>query len=184
MDDSKTEKKLKLSILAVIVLIFCLGITTFALVDETVSLENNVFQTGSIKINLNDGKPVIREDEFLFEPGMTVEKYFFIENQSTWDVYYRIYLDDISGGLADVLKVTVKEGNEIICEGTPNQLKKKMVMTAKQELRMKQRKTLTISFYFPTDAGNKAQSRDLTFTICADATQTKNNPNRSFNSEG
>lgn len=184
MDDTKTGKKLRLSILAVIVLIFCLGITTFALVDETVSLENNLFQTGSIKINLNDGNPVIREDEFLFEPGMTVEKTFFIENQSTWDVYYKIYLEDIAGGLADVLQVTVKDGDEIICKGTPDQLKKKTVMTAKQELRMKQRKTLTITFYFPPDAGNGVQNRDLTFTICADATQTKNNPNRAFNSDG
>ena len=115
---------------------------------------------------------------------MTVEKNFFIENQSTWDVYYKIYLDDITGGLADVLQVTVKDGDEVISQGTPASMQKKTAATAKQELGMKQRRNLTITFYFPPDAGNTVQNRDLTFTICADATQTKNNPNRAFNSDG
>ena len=62
----------------IIVLAFCLCITTFALVYASVSVGNNLFHTGEVKINLNDGKPVIREHEFLFEPGMTVVKDFFI----------------------------------------------------------------------------------------------------------
>lgn len=83
-----TSKKLTASVVTVFVLAICLCITTFALIWATVSVENNLFHTGIVKINLNDGKPVIEEHEFLFEPGMTVKKDFFIENQSTWDVYY------------------------------------------------------------------------------------------------
>ena len=83
MAETKTAKKLTGGIIAIIVLAVCLCITTFALVYETVSVENNLFHTGEVKINLNDGKPVIREHEFLFEPGMTVVKDFFIENDST-----------------------------------------------------------------------------------------------------
>ena len=81
-------------------------------------MNNNLFHTGEVKINLNDGKPVIREHEFLFEPGMTVRKNFFIENDSTWDVYYRLDLDNISGGLAEVLTVTGKDGltNTVLVE--------------------------------------------------------------------
>ena len=29
---------------------------------------------------------------------MTVVKDFFIENDSTWDVFYRLYLDNVTGG--------------------------------------------------------------------------------------
>ena len=58
-DNSKTAKKLTGSIIAVIVLAICLCITTFALVWATVSVDNNLFHTGTVKINLNDGKPVI-----------------------------------------------------------------------------------------------------------------------------
>lgn len=76
MSRPKTAKKLTASIATVIILAVCLCITTFALAYSMVAVDNNLFQTGEIKVNLNDGKPVIEEDEFLFEPGMTVEKDF------------------------------------------------------------------------------------------------------------
>lgn len=62
---------------------------------------------------------MIRPDEFLFEPGMTVKKDFFIENDSTGTVYYRLYFAGVSGDLADVLEVTVKDGNKTLYSGTP-----------------------------------------------------------------
>ena len=83
---SKTKKRLKGSIVAVIVLAICLCITTYAIVWASVSVNENVFQTGKVQNNLNGGEPVIKEREFLFEPGMTVQKEFFIENKSTCDV--------------------------------------------------------------------------------------------------
>ena len=56
-----TVKKLTGSIIAAIILAICLFVTTFALVWATVSVDNNLFHTGTIKINLNDGNPVIEE---------------------------------------------------------------------------------------------------------------------------
>ena len=85
-EKNKTAKKLTASVVAVIILAVCLCITTFALVYSTVAVDNNLFQTGEIKIDLNGGQPVITEHEYLFEPCMTVEKPFYIENQGTWDV--------------------------------------------------------------------------------------------------
>lgn len=78
-DNSKTAKKLTASVVTIIILAVCLCITTFALVFATVSVDNNLFHTGSVEINLNDGKPVIEEHEFLFEPGMTVQKNFLLK---------------------------------------------------------------------------------------------------------
>ena len=76
--NNTTAKKLTGSIVAVIVLAVCLCITTFALVWATLSVENSLFHTGMVEINLNDGKPVIEEHGFLFEPGITVKKDFFV----------------------------------------------------------------------------------------------------------
>lgn len=180
MAETKTAKKLTGGIIAIIVLAVCLCITTFALVYETVSVENNLFHTGEVKINLNDGKPVIREHEFLFEPGMTVKKDFFIENDSTWDVYYRLYLDNVSGGLADVLTVTVKDGEKTLYSGTANELTKQNVVAADDTLKIGEKRSLTVLFHYPEEAGNNTQNLDLTFTLCAEATQTKNNPNKLF----
>lgn len=179
-DKSKTVKKLTGSIIAVIVLSLCLCITTFALVWAMVSVDNNLFHTGRVKINLNDGKPVIEEHEFLFEPGMKVKKDFFIENQSTWDVYYKLYLDHVSGGLADVLEITIKDGEKMLYHGTAAHLGRRDVGAADDLLRLKERRELTVYFHFPEEAGNSAQNLTLTFDLCADAVQTKNNPNKLF----
>ena len=181
MSESKTAKKLTGGIVAIIILAICLAVTTFALVYATVSVENNLFHTGEVKINLNDGEPVIREHEFIFEPGMTVIKDFFIENESTWDVYYKIYLDDVSGGLADVLEVTIKDGGKVLYSGTANELTRQNVIAADDTLKIGQRRDLTVVFHYPESSGNETQNLDLTFTMCAEATQTKNNPNRLFN---
>lgn len=180
MTETKTAKKLTGGIVAIVILAICLLITTFALVYASVSVENNLFHTGKIKINLNGGKPVIREHEFIFEPGMTVKKDFFIENDSTWDAYYRLYLDDVSGGLGSVLKITVKDGDKVLYSGTANELTEKNTVAADDTLKIGQRRNLTVYFYYPENEGNNTQNLDLTFTMCAEATQTKNNPNKLF----
>ena len=161
---NKTTKRLTSSIVTIVILAVCLCITTFALIYSTVSVDNNLFQTGVVKIDLNDGRPVIEEHEFLFEPGVTVEKDFYLENQSTCDVYYKLYFDNVEGGLA----------------GTLSDLTQEKVGAADDILRLNERRELKISFHFPEVAGNKAQGLYVSFDMSADAVQVKNNPNRLF----
>lgn len=175
-----TAKRLTVSMIVIVILSLCLALTTFALVYSTVVVENNLFHTGTVKLNLNDGKPVIEEHEFLFEPGMTVEKEFFVENQSTWDVYYRLYFDEIEGGLAEVLEVSVRDGSKVLFSGKMADLTREKARAADDILKLNERRNLTVSFHFPEEAGNDTQRLYLTFTLCADAVQTKNNPNKLF----
>lgn len=177
---TKTAKKLTGSIVTVVVLAVCLCITTFALVYSAVAVDNNLFQTGEVKINLNDGKPVIEEHEFLFEPGMTVEKDFFLANQSSTDVYYRLYFDNIEGGLSELLEVTVRDGGKTLYTGKAAELTKANVGAADDLLKSGERRELTISFHFPEETGNSGQALYLSFDLKADAVQVKNNPNRLF----
>lgn len=174
------KKKLARSITAIAVLAVCLCITTLALVYSMVSVEGNLFQTGIIKINLNDGKPIIEENEFLFEPGMTVEKKFFIENTGTWDVYYKLYLENLEGGLADVLEVSVRDGDTVLYSGSASDFIKEKTGAVQESLRLGERRELTMTFHFPEDAGNQTQNLYLSFDLRADAVQTKNNPERVF----
>ena len=172
------RKKLTASVVTMVILAFGLCVTTFALVYSIVTVDNNRFQTGTVKINLNGGKPVIEDHEFLFEPGMTVEKDFFLENQGTWDVYYKLYLDNVEGGLADVLDVSICDGETVLYSGKAIDLTKEKVGAADDILRLHERRELTVSFHYPKSAGNKTQSLYLSFTMSADAVQTKNNPQR------
>ena len=179
-EQSGTAKKLTGRVILTALLAICLCITTFALVYSTAAADSNLFQTGEIKINLNDEKPVIEESGLLFEPGMTVEKNFFIENQSTWDVYYKLYLDNMEGGLADVLDVELRNGGTVLFSGKAADMTRERVGAATDILKPQERRDLTISFHFPKNAGNTAQRRYLSFSLNADAVQTKNNPQGLF----
>ena len=177
---TNTSRRLTASIVAVVALAICFCITTFALIYASVTVENNIFSTGLVKINLNDGKPVIEEGEFLFEPGMTVKKDFFLENLSSDAVYYRLYFDDVEGGLADVLEITIAEGDKVLYTGNANDLSKENVSAADTPMEIGERKDLTVWFHFPETAGNSKMDLSLSFDICADAVQTRNNPDHLF----
>ena len=86
----------------------------------------------------------------------------------------------MSGGLADVLTVTVMDGDETLYAGSVAGLTRENVSAAKDALGIGQRRNLTVYFSFPEESGNEMQKNDLTFTVCAEATQTKNNPDRLF----
>lgn len=178
--NQKSGRRLATDIMIIIILLICLSVTTAALVYSIVSVDNNLFHTGTVKINLNDGKPVIQEHEFLFEPGMTVQKEFFLENQSSWDVYYRLYLDNVEGGLADYLVITILDGDRVLYKSTASEMTREASLAAEDLLRIHERRNLTIQFYFPPESGNAAQNLTLSFNLCADAVQTKNNPNKLF----
>ncbi len=176
----KTDKRLKRSIAIIVLLSLCLGITTFALIYSMVSVDNNLFQTGTVQINLNDGKPVIEEHEFIFEPGMTVVKDFFVENESSCDIYYKLYFQNVEGGLADVLEIKIMDGEKILYEGKPSEITQESVLAADDILKLHETRELQLYFHFPEEAGNEAQNLYLSFDLAADAVQTKNNVNKEF----
>ena len=177
---NKTAKKLTGAILLAVFLAICLCITTYALVMAHVSVKENRFHTGSVNINLNDGKPVIEEHEFLFEPGMTVKKGFFIKNESTCEVYYKLYFDKVTGGLANVLEITIQEGDKILYRGTAASLSNANVAAADDVLGVGERRNLTILFHYPEGADNSGQGHELTFDLFANAVQTRNNDKKEF----
>lgn len=84
-----------------------LAVVTCAVGLTRVQVPQNRFTTGTVAIDLNGGKPILTEDEYLFEPGMTVNKDFTLSNTGTADVYYKCSIScDVSRELADVLEVT------------------------------------------------------------------------------
>lgn len=180
MERNNLSRKLAAGISILIILSICLCITTFALVFSILSVEGNIFSTGVVKINLNDGAPVIEENDFTFEPGATVVKEFFVENDSTCDVYYKIYFDNVDGELADVLEIAIYDGNEVLWVGKATTLTRSSVMAADKVLTMGEKRVLKVSFHYPEAAGNSTQNQVLRFDFCASAVQAANNPNKVF----
>lgn len=175
------KKKLSISVAAMVMLCLCLCITSFALAYAVIKVDDNRFQTGGIGIDLNHGEPVITADEFLFEPGMTVEKSFYIQNNGTWAVYYKLYFNQVEGNLGHVLDVTIlNEEGEVLLSGKLADLTKGKTPAIESALEVGQRQDLTIRFHFPETAGNSMQSGSLTFELSAIAVQTKNNKGMEF----
>lgn len=125
---SNATRRLGINIMTIVALAVCLCITTYALVSS-VLVKNNTFNTGIVDIELNGGEQIIGpgQDEadskegalysvpLNTEPGMTITKRFYIENNSTCDIWYKLYfvLEKDTGNLADILDVRIYvEGNE------------------------------------------------------------------------
>ena len=178
---NQTAKRLTFSFIISALLALSLCITTYALFYATVTVEGNQFSTGIIDIDLNNGAPIIEANEYLFEPGMTVEKPFYIQNNSSDPVYYKLYFDNVSGGLAEVLEITILNGEKVLYQGTASTLTKNQVAVEDTELLINEKRTLKIRFHYPEKSVQDSKDLMLKFDFCADAVQTKNNPNKNFN---
>ncbi len=174
-------KKLSISLFSLVALCLCLCLSSFALSYAIFEVRDNTFQTGNISIDLNGGRPIIQASDFLFEPGMTVEKPLYIQNNSSWAVYYKLYFAEVSGVLGDILEVTVidEDGTEVL-NGKLSSLTEGNVAVLENELEVGQRRNLTVRFHYPEEEGNRGQGTGLTFELAAVAVQTKNNPNKEF----
>lgn len=190
MTKSVTARRWISSAVVTVLLALGLVITTVAIGYTTLERPDNIFSTGKIKLNLNDGNPVItydptvqqpdRANPGLFEPGMTVTRSFFLRNEGA-DCWYRLYFKNVSGGLADVLDITVaKADGTVLYSGKITGMTLDKVDWQPDELPAGATLNMTITFRFPSAAGNTAQASALQFDLCADGTQVKNNPTKEF----
>lgn len=157
-----TSKRIKVSAAALAALIIGLGASTFAVN----AARGNGLPEGMEKLNLNNfGEAVIIVEEFQFEPGITVKKDFSLENPNGWEMAYALYFKDVEGYLADVVDVTVKDGDEVLLQGKISELTDKDKMD--QTLRAGENKKLTMTFKLSEEIGNDAQGTEASFILCA-----------------
>ena len=173
-------KRLTVSMLAIILLTAALSVTAFVLVVSTIQSDGHLFHTGNVRLNLNDGKPVIQNSECLFEPGKTVEKEFTLENLSTCAVWYKFYFEQVSGAMAEQIFVQIKDGDVVVLEGKMADLTDEKTSACQASLEVLEKKTFTICFHFIKESGNELQGALLQFNFGAKAVQVRNNPDKNF----
>ena len=216
MNHSLNMKKLLISIIIIIIFMVCFVSTTFALIYNKVTVEDNYYQTGVVKVSIselqkidkediNDSLPInsdsndIDLDDFLFEPGMIVVKAFTVTNESSCDVYYRLYLDELEGDLADVIEITITIDDDDNVSSNDKVLFSNVIASnlskdsindddfikdnpnSIDELEEGKSKSYKIYFHYPSDSNNSGQDKSLSFKLSVEATQTKNNTDREFN---
>ena len=222
INNSSNLKKLIISIIIIIILMVCFITSTFALINNKVTVEDNEFQTGIVDIQISELEPIYSKEfdpqysdlepsqlenftKFLFEPGMLAAYTFSITNNSTTDVYYRLYLDiqedeetdELDNGLADLLEVTVTiddtddnpdDDTVLFSNVKASNLSKDSINdfikdnpNSVDELDEGKSKSYKIYFHYPSDSNNSGQDKSLSFKLSVEATQTKNNTDKEFN---
>ena len=164
----------------IIILTGMLTVTTYALFSSMATVQDNKFETGIVKLNLNDGKPVIAEEKYMFEPGMKVVKTFFVENQGSADAYCNLYFKNVEGDLSEVMEITVEDEEGLIYQGTAAGFAARSQQNRDFILEAGERAEMTIMFYFSEEAGNAYQDKELQFDLAAIATQVRNNPDKEY----
>ena len=168
------NKKLQINIVTLLLLCLGLCITSFAISYTVIKIENNYFHTGEIKINLNDGMAIIDENDPLFEPGMTVEKNFFIKNNGAEPIYYKLNFTGVSGELSKAIVVTILDSNRLeLVSGKIYEFEteKKLIGS----LSSYEKQDLIARFHFPENEGNEYKGKSLQFKMSAIAVQAKHN---------
>lgn len=126
---------------------------------------------------LNDGNPVITQDMYMIEPGMTIRKDFMIKNTNTEDkpVYYGFYFDNLNE-YAKVLEVSILEKvsdteYRELTKGVMGlmgkaDLTKAAYNGAADVLQANEPKTLYLQIHYPEEAGNLAMGKTFDFDFC------------------
>lgn len=175
-----TKKKAYGSIIAIVLLFFMLVLTTYALVLSMVSVDGNLFEMGTVEIELNGGETIFDGSDMNIEPGHSVRKDFTVENNGTADVYYRLYLENITGSMKRSLNFEIYEGDKLLFSGNAEELSKETPCVSNTPLAAGETKILTAVVKMYEKAGNGFQSSSVSFDITADAVQAKNNPDKAF----
>ncbi len=181
-----TGRKLIVGILTISVLLMGLGVTTFALASVTKLIGGGVFSAGTVEGNLNDGEAILGQGDGdalkNLEPGQCIEHSFFVENIGTQDAYYKLFFEEISGVLKDVIEVQILRADtgRVIYDGILGEMTRENMKSTDDRLVPLERRTLTIRFKMSESASSAYGNRSLTFRLGADFTQVKNNDNREF----
>ncbi len=175
-----TSKKAAGLVITVILLAAMLVISSFALFTSRASVSDNQFETGTVKIALNGGQAVFDGSDTNIEPGHSLKRDFTVENQGTADIYYRLYLENVSGTLQEALIVEIYDGDTLLFSGLASELTKDSPCQGETPLKAGETRTLTAVVKMQESAGNAFQAGEITFDITADAVQARNNPDKAF----
>ena len=176
----KTAKRLTAHLAVIVLLCFMLALTTWALVASFVSVDGNVFEMGTVKIELNGGKTVFDGTDMNVEPGHSLVREFTVANTGTADVYYRLYLENVTGSLQEALIFEIYDGTTLLFRGTASEWNRESPCEDGAVLPSGETRTLTAVVKMQESAGNAYQGGGITFDMTVDAVQAKNNPDAAF----
>lgn len=194
---SDTRRRWLGSALLTILLTLGLIVTSVAITISSVEVRENIFTTGTVRLDLNGGVAVVdmtktnqntehaNESKFS-EPGFRIKRDFYLKNIGSAAAYYKLYAgyEDTpeNNALANALdvEITYKDTGVLLFSGKLSALDLSSAPVADSSLDAGDTVWFTAVFRFSKDAGNDLQNKMLSFDLYARGTQVKNNPGKEF----
>lgn len=192
---SDTRRRWLSSALLTFLLTLGLIVTSVAITISSVEVRENVFTTGTVKLDLNGGAAVVdmtnpdaehaNESKFS-EPGFRIKRDFYLKNIGSAAAYYKLYAgyEDTpeNNALANALdvEITYKDTGVLLFSGKLSALNLSSAPVADSSLDAGDTVWFTAVFRFSKDAGNDLQNKMLSFNLYARGTQVRNNPGKNF----
>lgn len=192
---SDTRRRWLSSALLTFLLTLGLIVTSVAITISSVEVRENVFTTGTVKLDLNGGAAVVdmtnpdaehtNESKFS-EPGFRIKRDFYLKNIGSAAAYYKLYAgyEDTpeNNALANALdvEITYKDTGVLLFSGKLSALNLSSAPVGDSSLDAGDTVWFTAIFRFSKDAGNDLQNKMLSFDLYARGTQVRNNPGKNF----
>lgn len=190
---SDTRRRWLSSALLTFLLTLGLIVTSVAITISSVEVRENVFTTGTVKLDLNGGAAVVdmtktnQNNESNFsEPGFRIKRDFYLKNIGSAAAYYKLYAgyEDTpeNNALANALdvEITYKDTGVLLFSGKLSALNLSSAPVGDSSLDAGDTVWFTAIFRFSKDAGNDLQNKMLSFDLYARGTQVRNNPGKNF----
>ncbi len=155
-------RKLVFATVASVVLVLGLAVTSVALARASAFSES-----ANVKIHLDNDAPLICIEDGSFAPGSKVIRNFEVKNTGRSMLSYRLYFDNVEGALGDIVQVIIKDGDQVLYQGTINQLNKYDNRNVGKMLTKNDPHELTAEFYYPPDQPMLEPGMGVTFDLCA-----------------
>lgn len=188
-----TRRRWLSSALLTFLLTLGLIVTSVAITISSVEVRENVFTTGTVKLDLNGGAAVVdmtktnQNNESNFsEPGFRIKRNFYLKNIGSAAAYYKLYAgyEDTpeNNALANALdvEITYKDTGVLLFSGKLSALNLSSAPVGDSSLDAGDTVWFTAVFRFSKDAGNDLQNKMLSFDLYARGTQVRNNPGKNF----
>ncbi len=188
-----TRRRWLSSALLTFLLTLGLIVTSVAITISSVEVRENVFTTGTVKLDLNGGAAVVdmtktnQNNESNFsEPGFRIKRDFYLKNIGSAAAYYKLYAgyEDTpeNNALANALdvEITYKDTGVLLFSGKLSALNLSSAPVGDSSLDAGDTVWFTAVFRFSKDAGNDLQNKMLSFDLYARGTQVRNNPGKNF----
>ena len=188
-----TRRRWLSSALLTFLLTLGLIVTSVAITISSVEVRENVFTTGTVKLDLNGGAAVVdmtktnQNNESNFsEPGFRIKRDFYLKNIGSAAAYYKLYAgyEDTpeNNALANALdvEITYKDTGVLLFSGKLSALNLSSAPVDDSSLDAGDTVWFTAVFRFSKDAGNDLQNKMLSFDLYARGTQVRNNPGKNF----